>query len=340
MRVFVYEYTCAAVGPGRIPGSLAAEGRAMLSAVAQDFAGAPGVEVVTLLHEDFGPEPDLSGCLCIRSTDEGGACRDLARTADATLVIAPEFNNLLATCCRWVLEAGGRLLGPSPAAVNLTADKLALGRHLRGRGVPTPCAYLSTDQVAISTLPYPVVWKPRHGAGSLATVLVRTPADLEACAAIQGAELPEDEAIVQPFVPGLPASVALLIGPRQVVPLLPGAQHLSADGRFRYQGGSMPLPAELAGRAIGLGHRAVAAVPELRGYVGVDLVLGGAADGSGDRVLEINPRLTTSYLGLRALARTNLALALLRVVAGQELVTLAWGHGSVEFTAKAKVTRS
>ena len=35
---------------------------------------------------------------------------------------------------------------------------------------------------------------------------------------------------------------------------------------------------------------------------------------SGDRVIEINPRLTTSYVGLRALARFNLAEALLAVI--------------------------
>jgi hypothetical protein len=52
----------------------------------------------------------------------------------------------------------------------------------------------------------------------------------------------------------------------------------------------------------------------------VDLVLGDAADGSRDFAIEINPRLTTSYLGLRALARGSLAAALLRAVRGDEQV--------------------
>jgi tyramine---L-glutamate ligase len=291
----------------------------MLTALAEDFARVPGVEVRTLLD------------------DEQDTFRKLARTADATVVIAPEFGDLLATRCRWVHEAGGRLLGPTLEAVHLTGDKLLLARHLRERGIATPPTRLATDRGGAEC--YPLVWKPRHGAGSLATTLVKTPEELEKCAALLQQELPGDEAIVQPFVPGISVSVALLVGPRQVVALLPGFQRLSEDGRFHYRGGSIPLPSELAARALILGRRAVEVVPGLCGYIGVDLVLGSSADGRGDQIIEINPRLTTSYLGLRALADTNrnLALAMLQVFEGQEVQAPTWRPGAVEFTPDARV---
>ena len=76
-----------------------------------------------------------------------------------------------------------------------------------------------------------------------------------------------------------------------------------------------------------LARRAVEALAGLRGYVGVDVVLG-----DNDQVIEINPRLTTSYVGLRALAETNLAEAMLRVVGGEE-VSLRWRPGMVCFGA-------
>jgi len=69
------------------------------------------------------------------------------------------------------------------------------------------------------------------------------------------------EAIVQRFQPGLAASVSFLTGPRQSLPLLPATQCLSNDGRFHYQGGTLPLPADLARRALRLGERAMAAMP-------------------------------------------------------------------------------
>jgi predicted ATP-grasp superfamily ATP-dependent carboligase len=69
----------------------------------------------------------------------------------------------------------------------------------------------------------------------------------------------------------------------------------------------------------------------LAGYVGVDVVLGDTEDGSQDQAIEINPRLTTSYIGLRRLARDNLAEALLALMAGQHVPSPRWHAGSVRF---------
>jgi predicted ATP-grasp superfamily ATP-dependent carboligase len=179
------------------------------------------------------------------------------------------------------------------------------------------------------------VCKPRHGAGSQATFLVRGASDLAACRARAAAEGYRGELVVQPFVPGLAASVALLGGPAGWFPLPAARQCLSEDGRFRYRGGGLPLPARLGARARRLAERAARAVPGLGGYVGVDLVLG-EGDGADDAVIEINPRLTTSYVGLRALARCNLAEALLEVAAGRA-PALRWGDWEVDFTAEGAV---
>jgi tyramine---L-glutamate ligase len=320
MRVFLYEFLCSEL-PGDQTGtkSLRAEGWAMRSALAEDFARVPGVEVLT-------PQ-----------TPDRTAFQSAVQMADFSLVIAPEFDNLLETRCRWVDEAGGRLLGSSPTAVRLAGDKLALAQYLTRRGVPTPeCWQWSPDRPAPSCR-FPLVYKPRQGAGSQATFLVPAADRLAGCAAQAEAEGWPGEAIVQPFVTGQPASVAFLIGPRQTVPLVPATQRLSADGRLRYLGGQLPLPDRLRPRAVRLAHAAVAAVPGLAGYVGVDVVLGLADDGSQDWVIEINPRLTTSYVGLRALAQDNLAESMLRIVQGHAIASLGWRPGRVAFQADGTV---
>jgi predicted ATP-grasp superfamily ATP-dependent carboligase len=181
------------------------------------------------------------------------------------------------------------------------------------------------------------VCKPRHGAGSQATFFARDDTELSLCIGHAHAEDWEGEMIVQPHVPGLAASVAFLTGPGQRVALPATEQVLSDDWRFHYQGGRLPLPADLNSRAQQLAERAVAAVEGLCGYVGVDLVLGEAADGSEDRVIEINPRLTTSYVGLRALARFNLAAAMLAATTGAALPPLRWRQGPVRFSADGRV---
>lgn len=293
MRVFIYEHVSAGgLGPD-VASSLRREGEAMRSAAVDDFSRVPGVELVTRPHD-----------------------------ADFALIIAPEFDDCLGRLSHDALAAGSRLLGSSPEAIARTADKLQLARFWHERGVPHP----STQTIDAPT-DFPCVLKPRHGAGSQATFLIRNAHDRDRALTDARAEW-SGELITQEYVAGQAASVALLIGPRQKVPLLPASQRLSKDGRFRYEGGSMPLPMSLAERATKLALQAVAGIDGLAGFVGVDLVLG---DDGGDFALEINPRLTTSYLGLRQLCRQNLAELMLRSAMGETGDAPTWRDGEVTF---------
>jgi predicted ATP-grasp superfamily ATP-dependent carboligase len=341
MRVFVYEYTCStSAAENSNIRSLHAEGWAMLTAVLEDFAQVASVTAVTLLAEGCPCPPRGHVVRLCRADDEKTVFRQLAQAADYTLVIAPECDEILATRCQWVEDSGGQLLGPTRAAVGRTADKLALAGHLQDQGVPTPPCQLFQPGEAVSSERFPLVWKPCYGAGSQATFLVRNLSGLPGCAEQARREGFSGDALLQPFVLGRSASVAVLIGPRGQLPLPAAAQHLSSEGRFHYLGGSLPLPPEQAERAQRLATQAVATVSGLRGYVGVDLVLGEAPDGSQDWVIEINPRLTTSYVGLRALADTNLAEILLRLVRGEEIPKLSWRRNTVHFEAGGRVWRT
>jgi predicted ATP-grasp superfamily ATP-dependent carboligase len=339
VEIFVYEHLCAGVAGGHGAASLGAEGWTMLSAVLADLARLPGVRPVTLLDPLFVPAVRaLSPSITPVPTpaDVEPAFRKHAARAAFSLVIAPEFDGLLAERCRWVEEAGGTLLGPSASAVRLCGDKFALARHLRAVGVPTPPTPVYSGEV-FPAFPPPVVCKPRHGAGSVATFLVRTRDELALCPVRAAGEGWLGQLVVQPYVPGRAASVAFLAGPGRLLALPAAEQTLSDDGRFRYRGGRLPLPAALAGRAEALAAQAARAVQGLHGYFGVDLVLGGPADGSGDAVLEINPRLTTSYAGLRALARFNLAEALLAVAGGSAPRAWQWGEKEIRFEAGGRL---
>ena len=305
MRVFVYEYLTA-TGTGREPGSPAhgmyREGRAMRDAVAEDLSRVAGVSVSVYPDDTVRNEPGWW-----------------------QLLIAPEFNGILVQLVEGVAVSGRPLLGPSVEATRLTSDKLRLAAHWRAHDIPTPA---TTDREPTACEAFPVVWKPRDGAGSTDTFLVRDRFELAQALANRD---PARPMILQEFVPGRAASVAFLCGPRETVPLLPAFQLLGDDGRLKYEGGELPIPSDLAERAVKLGRRAVACVPGLLGYVGVDLVLGDAPDGSRDSAIEINPRLTTSYIGLRALADFNIADVMLRVAAGEEVGELRWKPGRVRF---------
>jgi predicted ATP-grasp superfamily ATP-dependent carboligase len=331
MRVFIYEYTCSLVDQGHADAeSLGPEGLAMLLAVMEDFHRVDGVEVVTLVSERLAGRLPEKLPRRTHAGDEEQTFRELAHEAAFSMIIAPEFARLLETRCAWALDAGGRLLGPSPDAVRRTADKLALGQYLQALGMGVPRAALASDMGV--SWSFPVVVKPRHGAGSIATFLVRSPQELGDALVRARKECPHDDILVQQLVRGRAVSVAFLIGPEQRLALVPADQHLSEDGRFHYRGGRLPVPAALAERATSLARRALDAVPGLSGYSGVDLVLGDAADGHSDWVIEINPRLTTSYVGLRALARFNLAEAMLKIACGEPPGDLTWKETTITFS--------
>lgn len=304
--VFVYEYLTVS-GVGRDPGSpehgMYREGLAMRDAVAADLRRIPGADAFVASEHPGAAIPS-----------------DAGRWA---LLIAPETDGILAELAEQNWDR--RPLYPSVETIRIVSDKLALAEHWWEHGVPTP---VTSERAPTPCELFPVVWKPRDGAGSTDTFLIRDRFELASALARRD---PDRPMILQEFVPGSPASVAFLCGPRGRVPLVPTFQRLSTDGRFKYEGGELPVPPQLADRAVKLARAAVAGVPGLLGYVGVDLVLGSEPDGSRDYAIEINPRLTTSYIGLRALADFNIAEVMLKIAGGEEVGPLRWKPGRVRF---------
>jgi predicted ATP-grasp superfamily ATP-dependent carboligase len=342
MRVFVYEYITGGgwlEQPELPPATLWREGAAMVAALAADFAILPEVEVC-LLHDARWPRPQVSGC---RVHDVGSAAEERARfeqlvnDSEWTVVIAPELGGALVQRCELVEQLGGRLLGPSVPLVQLGSDKHAAAQHLLACGVPAPRGIrLEAGQRLPRGFDYPAVLKPLDGAGSQGVRFIPSP--------VEGATVKPDArpARLERFCRGLPASVAALCGPKQQWLLPPCRQQLAGDGTFAYLGGSLPLPEALARRAARLAHAALAAISRLAlplGYLGIDLVLGVDPAGHDDVVIELNPRLTTSYVGLRALARGNLAEAMLHLATGLS-ADLAFGDGPLAFSAGGEVWRA
>lgn len=307
MTLFVYEYITATMPAS--DSSLYREGRAMRDALIDDLRVVPGVEVAS-----FSPEQSFDECL---------------RKCDAVWLIAPEFDGILFELSHRVEAAGKRLLGPPSSAIRLTTDKLALADRWIDAGIRTPATVRFTDWPVQQ---YPVVFKLIDGCGSTATTLVRSEREIGHALARTAKEgYDPSRVIVQPFVPGRPASVAFLIGPHDVIPLIPTFQRVSPFSHFVYEGGELPIPQLLAERAIRLARQAIDCVPGLFGYVGVDLILGEREDGTDDCVIEINPRLTTSYVGMRALAEFNLAEAVVTLALEKPPPLVSWKSGHVHF---------
>jgi predicted ATP-grasp superfamily ATP-dependent carboligase len=305
----------------------------MLAALATDFSALDGVAVDVMRdarYRDF----QLPACAIhevANDDEEGLLLSQLAAAADWTLIVAPEFDGHLHARCQWVEQAGGRLLGPNSRLVALASDKQHVAEHLTACGVPVPAGMVLAPFAPLpADFDYPAILKPRDGAGSLGIERIDSPE--------QNRRNGAAAARLERFCPGRAASVAVLCGPRAIIPLQPCWQLLKDDRTFAYTGGAIPIPSACARRAIELAMRAIHSLDNPLGYLGVDLVLGDDSGGAHDVVIEINPRITTSYVGLRALCQQNLAACMLAIAGGHES-ELSWRAGSIQFGASGEIRR-
>ena len=240
----------------------------------------------------------------------------LIASADAVWLVAPETGGCLERLAAKVEEMGTTLLGSGAAAIRRASDKAGLPRRLARHGVLHPKTRVLRPGadwgMAARRVGYPVVVKPTRGAGCCGVCLARDARELRRAVGMAGRANGKGPLLLQSYVPGVAASVSLLADGRRAVALTVNAQWVRASRPFAYRGGTTPLDHPLAGRAVEAALRACRALPGLRGWVGVDVVL----TDSEAVVIEVNPRLTTSYLGVRAALEENVAALALAACAG------------------------
>jgi tyramine---L-glutamate ligase len=328
LRVLVYEHvTGGGLAGAPLPPALCRDGDIMLRALVGDLADVPGIEVLTTSDPRL-PDAGLrarvrrvaasppSDCDC--SIVGAPSRRDpapappipwlaLCDDLDAIWPIAPETDGVLARHTAAIVASGRILLATRPDAVAIAASKRRTSECLARTGVdvvPTvPLAEAVAGELPQSDDGWVV--KPDDGAGSEDTHWLP-----DAIALRDRARRVHDAGryVVQPFVAGAPASLSLLCRDGDATLLTCNAQHVVRErGAFRFRGVVVGgLESERA-RYAPVAAAVAAALPGLWGYAGVDLV----DTPRGPVVLEVNPRLTTSYAGLRTALGCNPAALVL-----------------------------
>jgi predicted ATP-grasp superfamily ATP-dependent carboligase len=299
IRVLLYEWCCSGGLAGQPAGSeleaLLAEGRLMLEALAADAARDPGLDVTVLIDaEQRVTLPSAVRGVGVRPGEELDALMAAAAQADWSLVVAPETDGILADRGNRVREAGGRCVAPEALFLALAADKQATIDALAAAGVPVPAGRsLAAGEPLPAGFHLPAVRKPRASAGGDGLQIIRV--EPAAAGALPVA------ARLEAFVPGTPVGVSCLCGGGDLEILPPLRQRFTGGDRPHALGHEALPDGALAARAARLARRAVAALERAaagegaRGWVGIDMILGRRDDGRGDRVLEVNPRVTTSF---------------------------------------------
>ena len=314
MRIFVGEYVCGG-GFGKhsleqISFGMRSEGGAMLRAIVADLSDLSEVADVVVpidprLVRDVGNvrtvEMDANKPLW-------GQWVAAARDCDAALIVAPESRGVLAQAVATLRAGGIDVLASTGDFLRVASDKLQTAKVMFSAGVAHPPYLATSDRRFEQELAKyeRFVVKPRDGCGTQELEPFNSLA--EATASMK------DEHILQAWMPGDAVSVSLVSSANEQT-FLPAVRQNLTEQVWEYAGGCGPLDDESQRRAMALAARAIAAMPPTpRGFVGVDLLLGERP--SEDCVIEINARLTTSYVGLRRMINGNLSARLFDLETG------------------------
>lgn len=314
MRIFVFEYI---TGGGCVDepmvASLACEGDLMLTALVRDLLEVEGVAVLICrdLRLDLPPLPVEVHWV---DSDWRAAWLWCLASADAVLPIAPETDDILESLCHDVQMAGKRLLSSSAEAVALAADKQLTLDLLARRGVPVVPSWRADDPPPVSAAT--MVVKPDNGVGCRDIHLVTGGRALDDFMLQQ-----QDPShwLVQPYLEGQSASLSLMVSNGRVCLLGCNVQRVAqVDDGFVLLGCVVNGLIQSRYKFGRLAQDICRAIPGLWGYVGVDFVMTDV----GPVVLEVNPRLTTSYAGLSRSTGTNIAALLLRLAEEPDIALL------------------
>ncbi len=278
---------------------LANEGAAMLDVLKAGFERC-GYDVVLPGTGDFGSEIER-----------------LAPGCDMGLVIAPDH---LLSNYSMILEQHTHSLGCGFMTVALCANKMQTQKILAQHGITVPGEAGSGKKVI----------KPARGCGALGVRL----SEREPGAGEFAERYIEGEHYSVSMVPnriigdacqyftGNPPAV-LAVNRQQI--------EIGPDGSFRYLGGETPVHPEKEEEIIRTALKAVE-VLGCQGYCGVDMVVADKA-----YVVDVNPRITTSLIGIAACMQEEIADILVAASKGQGPAQVHL-NGRVRFDTNGKVT--
>jgi predicted ATP-grasp superfamily ATP-dependent carboligase len=280
MRILVAEYA-SAVGMG---GTCEVEGRAMLSVLAESFERR-GHDVV---YPTSGPEIEAGKPYIIDRPEGFEEILEVVKV-DAGLLIAPDS---MQPRFLEILERNTVNLGCNPDVARLCADKALCTSRLKANGVPV--VEVVTQPEPCEKGCYRYVVKPRYGCGSEGvhiTSFVRAGTG----------------EIVTRYYEGLHLSASFIVGREGFLPLTINRQLIKFEGdSMSYEGSQVPYRTPRAPEIWEAAEKATE-VLGLRGYAGIDLVLGELP-----RVVDVNARPTTSLIGIAKVMREEIGELMLK----------------------------
>lgn len=296
----------------------------MLKALLADFAALPEHELVVMLDErclaEFATEK--FNVISVKAMDNVlTVFQQAIKLCDAVWIIAPETNYILFNLTRCV-EIKNKILLSNPSAVIAITSKLVTSYLLTSDRILTPiskrlsdCEFLRYTNLSKlrKLIVFPQIIKPITGAGCENTFLIQD--EVEFHNTIKQIEEPQNY-LIQPFITGDNLSLSALFNQGTAELICVNRQHLKIKNQqLKLMACEVNIEVENKTRFQQLLNKIAKTFPDLFGYVGIDLILADFI-----YVVEINPRLTSSYAGISQALGINVADLVLQARNGEAVI--------------------
>lgn len=317
MKILVFEYVTGGGLAGQvIPATFVAEGRMMLQALLDGLKLLPDLQLLLPLDErqtDISIPGNAQVFRVGKADDIWQLMPQFIAEADLVWPIAPESAGILAEIALQVKKQHKVLLLSDPETISVCADKMETYRCLLANAIP---AVESRSLVGLTEMPFPqCVIKPIDGAGCEGSRIIKNQYEFHP-ARLNLEDI--SHCLIQPLWEGQPLSLSCLFKQGRGWLLCCNEQQVAiCRQQFSLQACLVNIPTKHTMAYQSLINRIAAAMPGLWGYIGIDLI---ETVDQGPLILEINPRLTTSYVGIRRATGINVAEQVLQMLNAEPVV--------------------
>ena len=342
MKILLLEYiTAGGFCAQPLPPSLLCEGTLMRDALLADFSEIADVEIFTTYDTRVSLPKHTSVAMPVDvTTNVMELWQKLLHDCDAALLIAPESDGILSQLTQLIESIAVKNLGCKLAAVTLFTDKYSTYQALKEANILTIPTYTASDFLHTEFFeldPFLTclfnkgcVAKPIDGAGCGDTYFFENASVLRVWLNAPAQISQRDAYIVQPYIAGTPASISMLCKDGKAWLLSCNEQLIEIGLKISQEVGHefghelvqkpsiLQAPIQYKGSLVNglmLEHVAFKQLAEtiattfcdLNGYVGVDVIMNEDII----YVVEVNPRITSSYIALHESLNVNPAKLIL-----------------------------
>ena len=312
VKILVFEYiTGGGLAQEELPASLAREGGLMLKALINELALLPSVKLTVLLDRRCNTI-DLPKTIEIIWVSANQSVHDLLPAlidaSDLVWPIAPEMESQLLNISKLVEDKSKRLLNSSSESIAICSDKLATVQVLKKNNVSAIIDAQQLDEFSQQFMGQWVI-KPKDGVGCLDCFIVSSKAEFNEI--IKQIKDPINY-LIQPYIKGESLSLSCLFK-NGIAWLLCCNKQLVSIKQGQFELNACQVNIAISNRAVYLYliNQVAKAIPGLWGYVGIDIIQ--PEDGQ-VLIVEINPRLTTSYAGIAQALGINVAETVIKMI--------------------------